>query len=145
MGCRVNSILLNPVFVLVVLLSGSNKLLELSGISIPVLHSYMDDLFCMPFVLTIVLFLMRRFIIRDKNYVLGNWQIAAAVIYCSVLFELILPQFSAKYTADISDVAAYIVGGIIFQKLINKPQLMPRVSLAARKISKDSSLVCDSA
>lgn len=141
MAGGINKVLLHPFFVVIVLLSGSNKLLELSGISIPFIHAYMDDIFCMPFVLTLALWAMRKFILKNENYVLNLRQIVAAIIYCSVLFELILPKLSATYIADIFDIAAYISGGVLFQVFINKAQLMPSVSRAERKISNASSLV----
>jgi hypothetical protein len=133
--------LFHPLFIIIILLSGSNKLIELSGIYIPLVHAYMDDLFCIPFVLTPTLYLMRRFIFNNGNYTLGKLQIAAAVVYCTVLFELILPQLSLKYTADVLDVVCYILGAILFHYFINRNQLMPSVSRAERNISSASSLV----
>lgn len=133
--------LIHPLFIGIVILSGTNKLLELIGISIPFINAYMDDLFCIPFVLTPTLYLMRRFVFNNENYILGKLQIALAIIYCAVLFELILPQFSPKYTADIRDVVCYISGAILFNYFINRNQLKLNVSRAKRKISSASSLV----
>ena len=122
------SILFQPFILLIILLSGSNKILELNGIFIPYVQSYMDDILCMPFVLSIALFVMRKFVFKDTHYFLGKWQILAAIIYCSVLFELILPQFSARYTSDAWDVVCYISGGIAFNAFNNRKQLMPGYS-----------------
>lgn len=133
--------LFHPLLVVIIVLSASNKFLELNGIYIPLVHAYMDDLFCIPFVLTPTLYLMRKFVLNDANYTLSKLQIAAAIIYCAVFFELILPQFSLKYTADITDIVCYISGAILFNYFINRNQLIPSVSRAKRKISSASSLV----
>jgi len=138
-------LLLHPFFLACALLSAINKLIELSGFHIPFVHAYMDDIFCMPVMLTFILFFQRRFVFNNENYVFSTTHIFVAVVYCSLVFEIILPLHSKGYTADFFDVMAYSIGGIIFHKFINRPQPMPSVTLATRKISSASSLVCDSA
>jgi len=134
-------LLLNPLFITCAALSGINKLIELSGYYIPIIHAYMDDFFCMIVILTPALFIQRKYVFNNENYVFSKWHTIIAVVYCAVVFELILPLQSNQHTADLFDFVAYSAGGIIFHLFINKPQLIPKVSLAERNISSASSLV----
>ena len=134
-------LLLSPLFLSCVALSGINKLIELSGYYIPFIHAYMDDFFCMIVILTPALFIQRKYVFNDVNYVFSKWHTIIAVAYCSIVFELILPLQSNQHTADLFDLVAYSAGGIVFHFFINKPQLMPSSSLAERNISSASSLV----
>jgi predicted neutral ceramidase superfamily lipid hydrolase len=113
------NLLKNKLFLLSSLLFTINQLLEKGfGIFIPFVHAYLDDILCMPVVLTLTLFLIRK-IIKTPDYQLSKKQIIFALIYFSVVFEVFLPQYSEKYTADILDVMAYVIGAIIFYKFIN--------------------------
>ncbi len=134
-------LLINPLFIACAALSGINKLVEISGYYIPFIHSYMDDFFCMIVILTPALFIQRNYVFNDGNYVFSKWHTIIAVVYCSIVFELILPLQSSQHTADLFDFVAYSAGGIVFHLFINKPQLMPSTSLAERNISNASSLV----
>ncbi len=111
------NILLNPVFLLVVVLASVNQMLEkVFGIFIPLVHSYLDDLLCFPIVLTVGLSMYRYF---WPHHRMKAWQIWPVVIVYSVYFEWYLPQTSAAYTADSVDVVMYILGALIFQRFIN--------------------------
>lgn len=110
--------LLNPVFLLAVVLAAINQTLEKGfGIFLPVIHNYLDDLLCFPIVLTIGLSAYRYF---WPNYRLMAWHIWPVVIIYSVYFEVYLPRTSVVYTSDIIDVAMYVFGALIFQGLINR-------------------------
>lgn len=134
-------LLLNPLFISCAALSGINKLVELAGYYIPFIHGYMDDFFCMIVMLTPALFIQRKYVFNNCNYVFSKWHTIIAIAYCSIVFELILPLQSGQHTADLFDFVAYSAGGIVFHLSINKPQLMPSTSLAERNISSASSLV----
>jgi hypothetical protein len=89
-------------------------------IFIPLVHSYLDDLLAIPVILGITLQIYRKIHPKKDAFSFTRIQILVAIIYVSVVFELILPRFSGTYTADIFDVFCYFVGGIYFYFLINR-------------------------
>ena len=51
--------------------------------------------------------------------------IVFATVYVSVVFEIVLPHYSTKFTGDLVDVVMYVLGGSIFywgQKNLRKEQ-----------------------
>lgn len=112
--------LIHPVFITAVLLSAVNQLLERNGIFLPVIHSYLDDLLCFPIVLTVGL-TGYRILHQDGSYTLGPWQVWPAVVLYAVVFEWVLPSTSPVYTSDVLDVAAYVVGTMVFLRWVNRP------------------------
>lgn len=110
--------LLNPVFLLAVVLAAVNQTLEKGfGIFLPVIHNYLDDLLCFPIVLTMGLSAYRYF---WPNYQLMAWHIWPVVIIYSIYFEVHLPRTSSVYTSDVIDVLMYVLGALIFQQYINR-------------------------
>lgn len=110
--------LLNPTFLVCLVLASMNQILEKGfGIFIPIVHSYLDDLLCFPLMLTLGLAMYRHF---NPDYRLTGWHIWPTVIIYSDYFELYLPQTSAVYTADVLDVLMYVLGALIFQWFINR-------------------------
>lgn len=79
---------------------------------------YLDDLLCMPLVLTATLFVLR--FIYGPHIRLSWGQVAFAVLYFTVAFELIFPQYMPRYTGDWVDGVLYAVGGAIFYRFLNK-------------------------
>ncbi len=109
--------LLNPVFLCCVILAIINQTLEKGfGVFIPLVHSYLDDLLCLPIVLTLGLSVYR---IVWPNYKLRLWHMIPVLVVYSIYFEWHLPQFSSGYTSDIFDVLAYTVGLTLFSYFIN--------------------------
>ncbi|MDQ3192323.1 MAG: magnesium citrate secondary transporter [Bacteroidota bacterium] len=92
------------------------------GIFIPFIHAYLDDFLCMPVVLTLTLYILQM-ILKEERFRLSKYQVIFAIIYFSVMFELVLPAFSSKYTSDVMDIAAYLIGAFVFYKYINRPSL----------------------
>jgi len=111
-------------FLASVVLAAINQLLERSGIFIPIVHSYLDDLLCFPIVLTTGL-AAYRMLHQQPNYVLSHWQVWPAVGIYAVVFEVVLPSYSQVYTADVVDVIAYVIGALVFMKWINTPGDLP--------------------
>lgn len=101
-----------------------NQLAERSGVFIPLVHSYLDDLVCFPIVFTVGLAAYRA-IHRDGGYVLSHWQVWPAVGLYAVMFEWVLPSVSPVYTADVFDVVAYVIGTGVFLMWINRPVQAP--------------------
>ncbi len=88
---------------------------------VPFWHAYGDDFLCMPVVLGIALYLMRRFVLRNPNYVFSKTQIIFAVAYYAFAFEYVLPKYHIAYTADKFDVIAYSLGAFLFYHYLNQP------------------------
>src|SRR5688572_12226839 len=101
----------NPVFLICLFMYGLHWGLAKTGFTIPLLQHYLNDLLCMPLVLTVTVFLQRSFFYRTSGYVLTSYQVGLAMAYFSLAFEVILPLFMPRYTADIFDVLAYSLGG----------------------------------
>ena len=121
------SIFKNLFFIVCCLLFWANQYLErVQGIFIPFLHEYLDDLLAMPVVLGLTLQIMRWFHQQKDQYVFTKLQIAIAVIYFSLIFEVFLPMKSATYTRDWWDVLCYAIGAVAFHYLINKAETSPK-------------------
>ena len=117
------SILKHPLFLALSALTISNEIIERAGWSIPFINSYLDDLACLPVVLTLALAFLRTFF-TSPGYTLSKMQIVIAVIYISVAFEWILPSVSSRYTRDHIDILMYVLGAISFGRFINRKDLI---------------------
>lgn len=91
------------------------------GHPIPFVNGYLTDLLAIPVIAQLGLWFQRRFIIKSDGYVLSVWHVVFIFAYVSVVFELILPHFSRKYTADCIDVVLYAIGGVFFYWVMNRP------------------------
>ncbi|TDT46268.1 hypothetical protein CLV90_0314 [Maribacter spongiicola] len=100
-----------PVFIITGLLV---YLLQRYNADIPTLiNNYLNDFLCMPIVLKIGLFSI-RYIKSDEHIVLPlPLQIITTFLFI-IYFEVVLPSYNERYTADILDVAAYSLGLILF-------------------------------
>lgn len=119
------------VFLAALLIFLINQALEHSGIFLPVIHSYSDDLMCLPVILTPALAGFRFFL--GKQFCLPVSKIMTAFILLSVSIEIILPAFSTRHTADAVDVIMYALGGAVFHFLINRPLKSSSVSFTANQ------------
>jgi len=91
------------------------------GHPIPYLNGYTGDICCIPVIANLGLWFQRIFIIKNNYYVLSAGRVAFIVIYVSIVFEGLLPWLSKTYTADWLDVFLYILGGLFFYEVMNKP------------------------
>lgn len=111
------------IFIILTIVFVFNQLIEFLGIKIVFFNSYLDDLLCFPIILSAVLFIHRKWRLKNKYFVLPISHVIISVFVFVVIFELLLPIISLKFTADIFDIVAYIVGSIFFFKFINvKPK-----------------------
>ncbi|WP_187263409.1 magnesium citrate secondary transporter [Pontibacter beigongshangensis] len=110
----------HPFFLLCFFLFLLNQVLELSGIFLWPLHTHLDDLLCLPLALTVVL-AAERWYFKRPGFVLPVSYILSAFAVFAVVFELLLPLFFTRYTADALDVQAYAAGGLAFYLILNKP------------------------
>tara|TARA_R110000850_G_scaffold277058_1_gene421933 strand:- start:177674 stop:178039 length:366 start_codon:yes stop_codon:yes gene_type:complete len=92
-------------------------LLQWRQVPLPsLINNYLNNLLCMPVVLTVCLALLQ---LIKKNYTLTIpiFVIASVTFYYSVYFEWYLPKVNTRYTADVIDVFLYILGAVIFYYL----------------------------
>ena len=105
-----------PFTAMYLFLFASNKL----GYQFPqLIQNYLGDLLAIPITATLALCLL-KFVHQQKNYILAKWQITYIVIVFCIAFELLLPLFMTRYTADIFDALAYLLGGLFFWHAMNK-------------------------
>lgn len=100
-------------FMLLILFLLFHALESLIGTNI-IFRSYLDDILCIPIVLSIMLLIFRQFIKKNNNYSFPISFVIIAVVYLSIFFELILPVISSRYNRDLVDILVYSIGGIIF-------------------------------
>jgi hypothetical protein len=121
----------HPVFIISLLIFLVNQALEYRGIFVPVIHSYSDDLMCLPVILTLALAGFRFYL--GKRFCLPVSKIMTALILFSISMEIILPAFSSRHTADPADVLMYALGGVTFHFLINRPLKDSSVSFTSNQ------------
>jgi hypothetical protein len=89
--------------------------------SIPYLNGYLTDVFAIPIITTLALCFQRVIVFKNNFYTLSKWHIVFITVYVSLVFEVLLPRLSKTYTGDWVDVGLYIVGGVFFYRVMNKP------------------------
>ncbi|MCH7413055.1 magnesium citrate secondary transporter [Belliella sp. R4-6] len=115
------SVFKNIYFIIPCILFWINQAVErLLGIYIPYVHAYLDDLLAMPVVLGVTLQVFRWIHPSRNLFYFTKVQLLVGWLYFSFLFEVLLPRWSATYTADIWDVLCYAIGTVIFDRLINR-------------------------
>ncbi len=82
---------------------------------------YGKDFICMPMVLTICLMVM-QFLKKDQHLRLSIFTVFSLTIFYSIYFEIILPEFQSRYTADFIDVLMYFSGALLFYLAQEKRQ-----------------------
>ncbi|WGH76737.1 hypothetical protein P8625_06170 [Tenacibaculum tangerinum] len=84
------------------------------GVKLPsVVNNYVNDFLIIPIVLTICLFIL-QWSRGDKSYQISLGVILYICVVYSIVFELILPNYYSRYTADVIDVMLYFAGGFVF-------------------------------
>jgi len=87
---------------------------------------YLNDVLCLPVVLTLALWLHQKLFPQNCRHRLNAAQVIFVVLYFAIFFEGILPIISARYTRDYLDILAYALGGLAYYFLFNpKTQLKP--------------------
>lgn len=98
----------------------TNQIVDYLGFSLPIIQSYLDDLLCFPVVLYIVLIVHRRWRLKNENYTLPILHIVISISFFILIFEIIFPLISVRYTADLLDILAYGIGSTFFYLFMNK-------------------------
>jgi hypothetical protein len=81
-------------------------------------RSYGDDLVAIPLVLWLIRLVHRR-LRRDPGWHLPPWHGLLAILFFTLVFEWILPEYFNRGTADYGDGLMYCLGFIYFQFFIN--------------------------
>ncbi|WP_422082513.1 hypothetical protein [Ulvibacterium sp.] len=83
------------------------------------INNYLNDFLCMPTVLFIGQFTIRK--LKRNNTIRLPWPlILTLTLFYSVYFEYYLPRINLRYTADFWDVALYFSGSAFFYLMENK-------------------------
>lgn len=114
--------LLSPWVALFAVLCLSVELLQHFQITISYFHYWANDLIAIPLILSLTVSL-KRLLSRDKHFTLSSIQVIFVFIYVSVLFELILPAYSSKYTGDLVDISCYGLGTLFYQAVMNNQSI----------------------
>lgn len=114
------SVLKNPFFWIPCLLFWANQYLEkIQEVFLPFLHSYLDDLLAIPVVLGITLQIFRWIHRDNRQLIFTKKQVIIGLVYFGLLFEGLLPAWSAVYVRDPLDLVCYAIGAIYFWFFIN--------------------------
>lgn len=76
-------------------------------------NNYVNDFICLPLVLSIGQFVVRR-IKRYPYLIVPLHVILMTALYFSIYFEWFLPEYNPRYTGDIVDVVLYFMGAMYF-------------------------------
>ncbi|WP_181305628.1 hypothetical protein [Rufibacter sp. XAAS-G3-1] len=115
---RVNWRTFSPLFWLLAALYLGHRCLAWLALPRPDwLKFYLDDLLCLPLILTVTLFLMR--LLYGPTVRFSVYHVGFVAVYVSLAFELLFPLFLPRYTGDWCDVGLYAVGGWVFYRFLN--------------------------
>jgi hypothetical protein len=96
------------------------RLAEAAGRAPDWASAHADDLLVMPLVLTAVL-AAHRLAGRPADWILPLAHSLPVLAAYSVFFEVLLPRWDARATADGADVLAYAAGWLVHRILLNVP------------------------
>lgn len=77
------------------------------------LRNYLNDLLCMPIILSICLKSV-QLLKKDRSIRISLFSALSLAAFYSLYFEIILPRFMERYTADVYDVLLYFIGALLF-------------------------------
>ncbi len=127
--------LFTPFFWCCLVVFSCNQFIEKAGIHIPIVHAYLDDLLSAGIVLGFALAFQQQLTFRNAAYIFSFWHSVVFVVWYSLLFEVVFPQFDARHHADVLDVLAYSLGAVAFHFLGNKPAPL-LLNLPKRSVKK---------
>lgn len=103
-----------PLIRLIFATAAAVYILQQLNVALPsLINNYLNNLLCMPVVLTLCLIVLH---LIKKNYSLTIpiFVIVSITLYYIVYFEWFLPKTNERYTADPIDVVLYIIGATAF-------------------------------
>jgi hypothetical protein len=86
------------------------------------LNGHLGDFLAVPVLANLGLCFQRIFIDKRSTYVLKPGHLVFIVLYLSIAFEWLLPKYHPEtFTGDWTDTVLYVIGGVFFWLIINKP------------------------
>jgi hypothetical protein len=103
-----------PLIWLIFAVATAVYILQQLNVALPhLINNYLNNLLCMPVVLTLCLVVL-QFIKKNNSLTIPIFVIASITMYYIVYFEWFLPKINERYTADPIDAVLYIIGAIAF-------------------------------
>jgi hypothetical protein len=93
-------------------LYGIVRILRAKHIIIPWINGYLNDGLCLPIILPVILWGIKKWKIKKGEYSFTIYHILFAAGYISYIFEFYLPKHNSHFTADPWDIFCYFLGGI---------------------------------
>lgn len=113
-------------YILLIFISTSVYLCQQLNFKLPYLiNNYLNDLLCLPIILSITKFVLK--IITKKNFNISLLCILAIATFYSIYFEWYLPKHNERYTSDLIDIILYFIGGLVYYINEKKPFQMERL------------------
>lgn len=103
-----------------IILFAGYKTAELFDPALPLLHDHFEDLLALPVILKSAQLSMRVVVPRFRNYVIPLRDGLLILLAFSLYYEMYLPVYDPRFTADILDVFCYAAGFVIFECCMNK-------------------------
>ncbi|WP_181151268.1 hypothetical protein [Sphingobacterium gobiense] len=86
---------------------------KIAKVSLPMIDSYLDPTLFMPIVLPLIGW-ERQLIYKNPGYTIPSSHVFGCFLLVSVLFEIVLPLWNERMTADVWDVPFYALGALIY-------------------------------
>jgi hypothetical protein len=102
----------DPLFLTACVLYAANRLWGKGHLHVAFLHNQFNDLLLIPCALPPVLWLQRRFGMRNNDAPPTLWEMSFHLVIWSVIFEVIGPHISHA-TGDFRDILAYAAGALV--------------------------------
>lgn len=119
----------DPLFLFSVALFAANRWILKPHLSWPILHNSLNDLLCIPVWVPFMLYVMRRFKMRDNDGPPTGPEILVPLIFWSFVFEVWLPHVNLgpeNMVGDPKDVLAYAAGAAAAWMWWNGRELLGR-------------------
>ncbi|NQV53732.1 MAG: hypothetical protein HQ500_11140 [Flavobacteriales bacterium] len=107
-------------YLVLVLAAGSYKFVELYDATIPLLHSYLEDLLALPIILGTALIAVQLLLPGNRNFIITRRDLLIILFLFTLYFEGVLPYFNESFTADPFDILCYFAGAWIFKTYMNR-------------------------
>ncbi|WP_138940566.1 hypothetical protein [Aquimarina agarivorans] len=108
-----------PLFSIALVVIISQKI----NVQLPIwMNNHLNDFLFLPIVFKITLTIIRYLKIENTRFIPVKILVVVTIL-CCIWFEVILPKFNSRYTADIIDVGCYFLGTLFFVG-IEQPYLL---------------------
>lgn len=113
------------IFLFFFLLFLLNRYLEFAGVYIPWIAGYFDDMIVLPLCFSafhLIYILFYKYPVTHGLPV--SWIIGTAIFF-SVYFEVFIPLFDHRFTADGMDIIMYFSGTLVYLFFMNRMKIHP--------------------